>query len=80
MYKSIVEEKDIDKARRLQHICNTVIDKMIPLNHTVAANYLLGKMGYGNGKCRKPFKQLSDEEKKTLDVLYEYIKEVNNTL
>lgn len=76
LFKAAIEG-DYETAKYLQHRVNPVLDGMIPPGHTKAAKYLLMKSGIGNGKPRTPFLELSDEEKASLDKVYELIVELD---
>ena len=80
LFKSIREafrNKDIEKAQKLQHLLNGLIETLVNTSVFPAAKYCLTLQGIDVGSCRKPFAPLTDEQKemvkKTLDTIREYV-------
>ncbi len=57
---------DMAGALAVQNEINDVIEEMFKYNFLPAVKYLVAECGCDCGKCRDPFVDLTDEEKKTL--------------
>lgn len=58
------------EAAQLQGEANGIIAVLAKVGVFQGIKYLLGKMGFDCGKCRKPFRELDESEKELLDEVF----------
>lgn len=57
----------IDEAREIQHTINKIVEVLFRIELMPAQKEVLNQLGFDFGNCRKPFRELSLEEKKIIE-------------
>ena len=73
--KKAYEAGDISAATVMQGEINDIIELMIKCGVNQSIKYWLTKAGLNCGNCRKPFAELSAEQKELLDSYYSRVVE-----
>jgi len=60
---------EIEHARQVQHLVNHRVEETVAVGIFSAMKYILKSQGIDCGICRKPFKELTDDQKARLDKL-----------
>ena len=63
----LVKENNIAAAREIQHDINKVVETLFSIELMPAQKEVLNQLGYEFGNCRKPFRELTTEEKKIIE-------------
>ncbi len=57
----------IEEAREVQHTINKIVEVLFRIELMPAQKEILNQLGFDFGNCRKPFRELSLEEKKIIE-------------
>lgn len=60
---------DMEKAKKLQSLTNHRVEEMVNVGIFPAVKYMFNKLGIDVGCCRRPFKELTNEQKEKMDKL-----------
>lgn len=63
----LVKEGKIEEAREIQHDINKVVETLFSIELMPAQKEVLNQLGFDFGNCRKPFRELTTEEKKIVE-------------
>lgn len=63
----LVKEGNIAEAREIQHDINKVVETLFSIELMPAQKEVLNQLGFDFGNCRKPFRELTTEEKKIIE-------------
>ena len=63
----LVKEGKIEEAREIQHDINKVVETLFSIELMPAQKEVLNQLGFDFGNCRKPFRELTTEEKKIIE-------------
>jgi len=63
----LVKENKIAEAREIQHDINKVVETLFSIELMPAQKEVLNQLGFDFGNCRKPFRELTTEEKKIIE-------------
>lgn len=67
--KDLYDAGDIEHARKIQVLVNHRVEEMVNVGIFPAVKYMFLKQGLDCGKCRRPFGELTDDQKLKLDKL-----------
>lgn len=70
IYK-LYNENNMEEASQIQKEANNIIDVLIKVGVIQGIKYALERMGIECNECRKPFRGLSYEDKKLLDMIFD---------
>jgi N-acetylneuraminate lyase len=65
--KKLFEENKLEEAKKLQIEANEIITALIKTGVFQGIKYILGRQGIDCGPCRKPFRELTSQDKELLD-------------
>lgn len=68
--KDLFDAGEIEHAMKIQKLVNHRVEEMVNVGIFSAVKYLFYKQGLDIGTCRKPFGELTSEQKAKLDVLF----------
>lgn len=63
----LVKDCNIAEAQKIQHDINKVVETLFRIELMPAQKEVLNQLGFDFGNCRKPFRELTCEEKKTIE-------------
>lgn len=63
----LVKDGKIAEAREIQHDINKVVETLFSIELLPAQKEVLNQLGFDFGNCRKPFRELTHEEKKIIE-------------
>lgn len=63
----LVKNGNIAEAREIQHDINKVVETLFSIELMPAQKEVLNQLGFDFGNCRKPFRELTNEEKKIIE-------------
>ena len=63
----LVKEGKIPEAREIQHDINKVVETLFSIELMPAQKEVLNQLGFDFGNCRKPFRELTLDEKKIIE-------------
>ena len=68
--KDLFDANEIEHAMKIQKLVNHRVEEMVNVGIFSAVKYLFYKQGLDIGTCRKPFGELTSDQKVKLDVLF----------
>lgn len=68
--KDLFDANEIEHAMKIQKLVNHRVEEMVNVGIFSAVKYLFYKQGLDIGTCRKPFGELTSDQKAKLDVLF----------
>lgn len=69
--KDLYDAGEIEHARKIQVLVNHRVEEMVNVGIFPAVKYLFYKQGIDCGKCRRPFGELTPEQKSKMDKLFD---------
>lgn len=63
----LVKDCNIAEAQKIQHDINKVVETLFRIELMPAQKEVLNQLGFDFGNCRKPFRELTLDEKKTIE-------------